>query len=133
MSEIRILNVKRVERDPIMASFSVSFGPFTANEFKLMRRDNGNAFVSPPQREYTKRDGGRGWVNLVEMTPTELRVLTRRVLAMLGGGGQHGPSGSSGPQSPPQQQGQYPPRQPHPQGYDNDYTAYQEEPDDIPF
>lgn len=135
MSDIRILNLKMVEKGSIIASFSLSYGPLTVNEFRLMRGESGDTYARPPQREYIKRDGGRGWVNVAEMTPTELKVLTKRVLAMLsrpaGGNYQGGPSGG---QSPPQQpQGQYPPRQPHSQGYDDNYSPYQGEADEIPF
>lgn len=130
-----ILNLKPREGTTLF-TFDLAIGiPSTiVRGCRIVRANSGKLFFSAPQQEFTK-NGEKRYYNVVEIHETVKAMVLREIMSRPDGGGcQPGPSGGHGPQGPMQQpQGQYPPRQSHPQGYDDNYSSYQGEADDIPF
>lgn len=61
----KVLNFKPVGKNTIVASFDLEVSPMVVKGWTYHRKEDGSRWVNPPQREFTRDDGNKGYQKLV--------------------------------------------------------------------
>ena len=65
MQTIEILNVKMVNKGALKAFFDIQLGGLTINGCRVIQDGNKKPWVSPPQREWTDKNGKKSYIAVV--------------------------------------------------------------------
>lgn len=61
----KITNYKSIKKNTVVGSFDLEVPPMFVKGWTYHRKDDGSAWVNPPQREFTRDDGSKGYQKLV--------------------------------------------------------------------
>lgn len=71
-----------------------SSGPITFRDFRFIRQDGQTGFITPPQKDYTNKDGEKKYTTLIDLPKSWKDDILAKLLEVL-------PADHQGPSSPP--------------------------------
>ena len=78
-AKIEVLKIKNIEKGSLKGFASVQLGGVTIHDFRVIQQSGQDAWVSPPQKEFTGQDGKKKYAPIVELGDT-LKVEVQRVI-----------------------------------------------------
>ena len=67
--DITVLTVRPVARGNLKGFADIRVGELVIRDLRIIQQPNQRAWVSPPQHEWIKPDGTRGYAPIVEFSP----------------------------------------------------------------
>jgi hypothetical protein len=77
---IAVLAVRPAARGNLRGFVDIRIGELTIKDLRIIQQPGQRAWVSPPQKEWVKPDGTRGYVPLVEFSPVLKAMIESMVL-----------------------------------------------------
>lgn len=79
-TKIEVLKTKNIEKGSLKGFASVRLGGVTIHDFRVIQQSGQDAWVSPPQKEFTGQDGTKKYAAIVELSDTLKAEVQRLVL-----------------------------------------------------
>mgnify|MGYP001580366193 CR=1 FL=1 len=89
-AKIEVLKTKNIEKGSLKGFASVRLGGVTIHDFRVIQQSGQEAWVSPPQKEFTGQDGKKKYLPIVELNDTLKAEVQRIVLEAFKINAQHG-------------------------------------------